>query len=283
LKVMWRWDCRRAKAIPELKSDCIFGAPWAQAANKGLLWGDSHAQHMAPLLEPLAHETNSSVILYRACPAYYDGTIARRWRPEMPKYMPHCVETWAKAVTLLQHHPEINTVILSASWSNAINDIYQKDPSERSIDRGIQLLSEGLNALIDKIAMANRRIIIIGDVPQWPNDPVPCELASAGFWRRTCTEAETSLASDAFKPAQRRVYEVFRRIAAARSDVTAVLPAEALCGPRHCLSELDGEPLYRDKGHIRRNLKPSTKLNLARLIGLEAVFPWTRQRLGEKR
>jgi peptidoglycan/LPS O-acetylase OafA/YrhL len=284
LKVMWRWDCQRAKSLPGLKSICIFGAPWAQAANKGFLWGDSHAQHMAPLLEPLAQDTNFSVILYKGCPAYLDGAIARRWRPDMPKYMPNCVESWSKAVTLLQRHPEINTVILSAAWSHAISAglIYQKDPSERSAARGLELLRESLNALIDKIEMPGRHIVLIGEVPEWPHDPVPCELASAGFLRRTCTEAELLLSSAAFDKVLERVNDVFRGIADARPDVTAVLPAEALCGPRYCLSKLDGEPLYRDGGHIRRNLKWPTKIHLAHLIGLDAVFPSTRQRLGEK-
>ncbi len=273
LDVMWKWDCPKTARLSNIKKDrCIFGAPWDHVANKAFLWGDSHAQHMAPLLEPFVRDGNSSVLLFRECPPFLDGENALIWRPREPKYTSDCAETWLRAVSLLKRHPEINTVILTAAWSSAMKHIYQKDKSERSIARGVELMTESLNALIEEIGRPGRRIFLIGDVPRWSHDPVPCELALAGFPRRPCTLDESSLSSRLMERVQRPVAEALASIAAKHSNVTAILPVQALCQSAHCITKLDGEPLYRDQSHIRRNLPLSANLQLGRLIGLDAVF-----------
>jgi hypothetical protein len=45
-----------------------------------------------------------------------------------------------------------------------------------------------------------------------------------------------------------------------------------MCDETKCLSMLDGEPLYRDTTHLRRNLEQGTLMDLAKLIGVEAIF-----------
>ena len=39
-----------------------------------------------------------------------------------------------------------------------------------------------------------------------------------------------------------------------------------------CLSWLNGEPLYRDKFHFRRNLKPETMEELTQRLSLYQIF-----------
>jgi hypothetical protein len=48
----------------------------------------------------------------------------------------------------------------------------------------------------------------------------------------------------------------------------------ALCGTGKCLVEINGEPIYRDESHIRRNLTEPTKRQLAGLLRLPGMVDW---------
>ena len=45
-----------------------------------------------------------------------------------------------------------------------------------------------------------------------------------------------------------------------------------MCRAENCITVLDGEDLYRDTNHIRRNLRETTYVELARLLGLDALL-----------
>jgi hypothetical protein len=51
-----------------------------------------------------------------------------------------------------------------------------------------------------------------------------------------------------------------------------VIPAERLCRNDTCDVTMDGEFLWRDKGHIRRNLNLQTRRDFAERIGLTAAL-----------
>ncbi|WP_281407834.1 SGNH hydrolase domain-containing protein, partial [Mesorhizobium sp. M2E.F.Ca.ET.209.01.1.1] len=72
LEVMWDWPCPQTVVIPELGSTfCAFGAPWGKARHHAVLWGDSHAEHLAPLFDAAGQHENTAFFLYRACPAAF--------------------------------------------------------------------------------------------------------------------------------------------------------------------------------------------------------------------
>ena len=64
---------------------------------------------------------------------------------------------------------------------------------------------------------------------------------------------------------------VFVELAKTVPNVTAVIPAEKLCRTDTCDVYIDGEFLYRDIGHIRRNLHLQTQKDFAERIGLTAA------------
>ena len=41
-------------------------------------------------------------------------------------------------------------------------------------------------------------------------------------------------------------------------DARFINPSDTLCGGPDCIVTMNGEFLYRDTGHLRRNLKPET-------------------------
>jgi len=49
LTPMWQWDCPQFVTHPDLgnKAHCAVGESWETATTRGVIWGDSHAQHFA--------------------------------------------------------------------------------------------------------------------------------------------------------------------------------------------------------------------------------------------
>ncbi len=61
-------------------------------------------------------------------------------------------------------------------------------------------------------------------------------------------------------------------VARARPNVVTLFPGAALCRTGTCQDTLDGEFLYRDASHIRRNLALLTRRDYADLVGLTALL-----------
>jgi peptidoglycan/LPS O-acetylase OafA/YrhL len=272
LDVMWEWACPVKTKFDELAMPyCIFGAPWESASTKGMLWGDSHAEHMAPIVEAAAKGTSSSFILYRACPAPLGEHVRRVWK-EVPDYVANCISWRTAAIKFLHDRPDVNLVIFSAAWTSLVNLVSQDgtlpgDPDPYS------LIVHGVETLIDEAAMPGRRFIVIADVPQLIVDPVPCATKNLlGLLRQDCAKADGTVSSAQFHDRQGKIYAELSKIAAGRDDVRMVVPGEHLCTGEWCQTYLGGEFLYRDASHIRRNLSDQTKRDYADLIGLTAVL-----------
>ena len=129
LAAMWEWESATWKYFPDLLHGySVFGSPWESSGQKAFLWGDSHADHIAPLLEPVAQRNGASVLLHRQCPAIIDDVDIKYYRPELPSYSRDCGESRARAIAFLQGHPEIDLVILAASWGYLPALLYGNDP-----------------------------------------------------------------------------------------------------------------------------------------------------------
>src|SRR5262249_15359772 len=114
-----------------------------------------------------------------------------------------------------------------------------------------------------------RRIVIIGDVAQWAADPIPCALAKySTVLMRPCHQPERSLHAY-FEKRIRPVNDAFRAIADKHRDVSIILPAATMCRPDGCMTTLGNQFLYRDVGHIRRNLPMTTRKALAEMRGID--------------
>jgi hypothetical protein len=149
--------------------------------------------------------------------------------------------------------------------------VYKSDPALRSPSRGLALLEQGLDDLIDRLHADGRRIVIIGDVAQWAADPIPCALAKySTVLMRPCHQPERSLYAY-FEERIRPVNDAFRAIADKHRDVSIILPAATMCRPDGCMTTLGDQFLYRDVGHIRRNLPMPTRKAFAEMLGIDEI------------
>ncbi len=256
LDTMWDWNCPHAPG--RLNIDCAVGADWKTAAGMGVIWGDSHAEHLLPLFDLAGRKTGISIALFGDCPPiFYDGGL-RRYIPESPEYDSSCAER-ARYIDVLKSSPEIEFVILAARWSAYLSVTYRNEGDARSVPRGLELLKEGLEDFVAEMAPLGRRIILLGEMPQMGFDPIPCViLESIRLWRDQsergrCREMTASIPRQSFLERQSATNEVLRSVAASHPGVLAFFPTDKMCEP-DCITSIGGEFLFRDSNHLRRNL-----------------------------
>lgn len=267
LDVMWGWDCQSAIPSGLNQTYCTFGAPWSTATARALLWGDSHAGHMAPLIEAATQANTTSFLLYTDCPASFGGHVFRVW-PEVPRYVESCKRQRENGIKLLRDDSTIDLVILAASWAPLPKRASQ-DGYFGSDLSGLDLIESGIRDLIAQTSRPGRRFIIVGSVPQIGHDVVPCALTDMlGLLRRPCESGTTNPTLESIKVHTAETDDMILRIAHDLPDVTALIPTDRMCASARCNLYLDNEFLYRDASHIRRNLKLKTRKDLADVMGL---------------
>lgn len=269
---MWEWECPRKAYITELGgSFCTFGAPWEDAEIRGVIWGDSHAEHMAPLVEAAIEGKSVAVLLYPYCPAILDGHI-RRDIGENPDYNSTCADRRTNVVRWLRANPTIRLVVLSAAWVPLETLAYQDGSLPQSLD-GPGLISAGIGKVIRDTEQPGRRFIVVAQVPSIPIQPTSCILAGPlNLLRRDCGDLGQLTAAH-YHGSMAQSTKLVASIAKEHSSNTvSVLPGDALCRNGRCVVSLNRQFLYRDTGHLRRNLSDETKRSYASLIGLAGAI-----------
>lgn len=269
LEAMWDWTCPQTIKFPELPdAACVFGAPWGTAAKRGLIWGDSHSQVMAPILNDIAKRKDVSVVLFRSCPPITDGEFISEHYPNIPLYTDICRTEHKDGARFLADHSDISFLIAASDWFSLPPQIY--GPSSKD---GFELMKRGLLKFVDDFSAPTRQISLIATVPQYLNDPVACAIGKIGpLLRNPCPSYRTTIPRALFEKRQGQEYEVFHEIAATFPSVTVIFSGERMCSEEDCISTLDGQFLYRDKTHLRRNLHPETVSDLANILGIAKVF-----------
>ncbi len=270
LKTMWDWSCPYAPG--PFNVDCAVGADWRTAASRGVIWGDSHAEHLLPLLDLAGRETGRSIALFGDCPPiFHDGGL-KRYIPASPEYDTSCSQR-AHYIDVLKSSPEIEFVMLAARWSAYLSVTYRHQGDPRSVARGLELLREGLEEFVTEIAPLRRRIILLGEMPQMGFDPIPCViLQDIRLWRDQserghCLAMTASIPRSSFLERQSATNEVLRSVAAGHPDVLAVFPTDEMCRP-DCITSIGGEFLFRDSSHLRRNMSVDGVEKLVALLRL---------------
>jgi peptidoglycan/LPS O-acetylase OafA/YrhL len=282
---MWAWQCPQMLDVgllrdPDTSSShetCIIGAPWASANRHALVWGDSNAEAILPLLNLGALRHDTSVAVVDICPAIlHEGVVQRYW-PEQPGYNQYCEASRAAVLRLLDGKVSIDLVILAASWSNLpsvlrLNGRDRSRSSERDDPGGLIAFSEGLNAmrhgfddLLPRISK-NRRVVVFADIPKWENELIGCVLALVALPRRPCASELSIPNYDA-----KRQHDVLRSVAE-QNHVIAYSPEDYLCGADGCRMFINGEFIYRDSEHFRRDLAPATLEQLSDLMQIDKLF-----------
>jgi peptidoglycan/LPS O-acetylase OafA/YrhL len=268
LAIMWDWPCRELTLDEVGWKGCTFGANWVEAKRRTLVWGDSNADHLSPLLSQIVPR-DTSVLVLSPCPTFVGDTI----HTDVPKLDGICRTTRYGIIDLLRNDHSIDTVVLSSAWTRRMLHSFVDAPPP-DLEQGSKLLYVGLLETLRAIVAPYRRVVIVADIPEFSSDtPVLCATHSRMIWRKGCNGGDAGLTTVEYLEQRRFTNRALAKAASQLPGTTIIFPGEAMCPSGGiCLTQLEGEFLYRDASHFRRNLSPGTNLALARLIGLERIW-----------
>jgi peptidoglycan/LPS O-acetylase OafA/YrhL len=266
LEVMWEWPCKETPIEGIDGSYCVFGAPWQTAKRKTMMWGDSHAQHFAPIFDAINADPERSYLVFAGCPPALGDELFLDL-PDARSYSDRCKRYHSNGVKLLTEDTSITQVIFTSNWFELPWRI-QGHPQD-----GLEAMRGALTKLIRATSAPGRRFLLIGMVPHLPAEIVECAIRdSSKLLRRPCVSDVGSSGALAIKQLSAPTDAMLTEVANALPNVAAIFPTERLCRNDGCELSLDGEFLYRDMGHIRRNLRLQTKKDFADKIGLTAAL-----------
>lgn len=249
LDVMWEWRCP-----PGGNSYCLGGAlPWNDAKARAIVWGDSNADHFFPILDAAARSANVALARVGGCSPAIRLDMAHdlngiAWTRKCDGYRQEAMQEANRAGASL--------VILASAWQSAAKNLVPGSDFEAS-----------LRQTVKEFSGPRRRVVIIAEIPKWNVSPVRCVVAAElGLFRTCWFDPHKLRLADYFDQHQRATQEALARVCAA-AGCEIVFPVVGLCQNGECVTSLNGEYLYRDGGHLRRNLKPRTLDALATRLG----------------
>jgi peptidoglycan/LPS O-acetylase OafA/YrhL len=266
-EVMWEWDCPNPRTIEGLSDSpehkfCTFGAPWATAKHHGFLWGDSHAQHYAPLIDIVARDFDISFVLYTGrCYPMGDNEIG--FDRGNAKELSRCRDA---AFSWLADRPG-TWVVLAAIWAGLPAVRYDGEKIESTPEARLDVLERAIENTIRTIDASQHPILLLDQFPQVLEADVLCaQRLLSNLLIRPC-HTGTTLDATAERAYHKPSHDALKMIAS-RNLVGLVDPLDRLCTQDICPTFVNGEFIYRDNNHIRRNLSQETKRKIAESIGL---------------
>ncbi len=218
-----------------------------------VIWGDSHADHFATMIEKAA-ATYQLAVLPRTmggCPPLLDAQIVRsgRTREECAQFNSAVLDEIGKAART----GELAGVVLSGRWSNylgqpelagdAPDDLVARLGQKPFASAAPQALSHGLKTTIAALTQRGVRVLVIAPVPEQQFD-IPYCLARKSV--EFCSVARDTANSHRTVA----LHIVTEAVQTAAPGVRLWDPEPALCTDGHCWSERDGIVIYRDNDHL---------------------------------
>lgn len=221
--------CEIPSAFRELPTadDCRRGAP--HPSTTILLWGDSHARHLEPVMTAGALAADYAV-LYR---------IRSGCRPRLSPRNPKSGATSFRIVDCLAFS---NAVLdsLPAAQADGVHGVVIAARWEARPHHW----KEDLTEIVARLRLRGLRVLLLGDVPQYPFD-VPACVARRGWTACDLDRARV----DAGRADDVRF---LTSLAASDPDVAFWDPIDTMCSPTVCSPVRQGAVLYSDGGHLSR-------------------------------
>ncbi len=215
------------------------------------LWGDSHADAMAPALGRLAASFGKHLtqFTYQSCPPV--AGLARLYGEAGNV----CTQYNDNVLRYIVGSKTIDTVVLLARWTVYL-DGFTRDlgPAERSRSDSVLLsrsereamLSTRLQSTVQRLLAAGKKVLLTYPIPE-TGYFIPSTLARVVMGGGS----PASFARPAGNFAERNAF-VLRTFDAlpAHTRLVRVYPHRSLCDARRCRVYQDGAPLYHDDDHL---------------------------------
>jgi hypothetical protein len=213
-----------------------------------IVWGDSHANALMPVLATLANEEGVSGIFTGASGCVPLLGVRRIDRRD------GCARL-ADSVTVLAGRSRLRDVILVAYWSVYTDGweiappppaplLASRVPGDRTPPRAV--FTRALRQTVEALRAAGARVWIVEQAPSQPRD-VPTWLARVVI--RGGDVSQLGRPVSEHRARQRWLAQTFAGMADGRG-VLRLDPATVLCPADRCLASLEGRSLYADYNHL---------------------------------
>lgn len=277
LRAMSTWNCDLlpSKVGTRPRDFCILGDPWGDTLVHGLLWGDSHAQHLAPIVDAALKGSGQSYLLWTdRCPPFLDDETVKRWYPSEPSFSADCAYARYRLGTWLAGHSDVDRIVMAGAWSGFALQLYTGDDLSTVGDdkAGFSLMRAGLLAMMSSFAEIGRRVAVIGEIPRPGFDVPACALRNGGgLLREPCARRMDILPVPSAQSGVGLANAMLESVAV-ETGVPLLIPARTFCSSAGCPLQLNGEVLYRDGNHLRLDLQPATRKMIADRLGLRSFL-----------
>jgi peptidoglycan/LPS O-acetylase OafA/YrhL len=270
---MARLSCVQRIRIQGLRKVCVVGAPLGSGTGIAVLWGDSHAFHLGSLLDLSAKKYGLSMIVWRGCPPFVDDVMLRqRERGVRENFTSKCGKTRKQILSYIRANPEVKLIIISNAWPTYPGQVYSPDSSSQEMSKqdSLRLIEKGFSTTMTEIKQLHRPVLLMGDVPR-ANFSVPnCVMQAAlKLWRKPCGEDMNFLDREEVFKLHRPTESILANLASDEYHVYYVDVQKLLCGPQGCPLTINGETIYADGNHLRRDLTLDTRRKLVSLLRLD--------------
>jgi len=204
------------------------------------LWGDSFAMHLAPVL--LSSETRrefAQLTLSQCGPLYglaAQGTL-RPWQD--------CIDHNEQVVQWILSNPKIDLIILSSPFDHLSRPIFSTGGvSITEPDKKLEAVLSSFRRLEEIARAAGKRVVVVSPPPRTGADLGMCVLRSRlmGLDESVC-DFQRSI-HDAHSASSVELLSAIDEV------VPVIWLDDLICTVDQCPSTIDGQPLYRDTGHI---------------------------------
>jgi len=255
---------------------CVIGAPWGSGAVLAILWGDSHAAHLTPLLDLAAKRQGLTVLFWKGCaPSIDDRTLRRKKQAVQGDYSSKCGKGRKTILDFVRANPSVRLVIIANAWPSYPKTVHDADGSPKDMDdaTALRAIEKGLGETIAEIQPQNHTVLLVGDVPRPRFDVPDCVVqATLHLWRKPCNRDTNFLDRDATFEFHRPTESILANLASKQDHVYYLNLLRSMCGPKGCPLRINSEVLYADESHLRRNLSPNAKESLASLLRLDEAL-----------
>lgn len=216
---------------------CTGGTPHPDGGYQVLLWGDSHADHLAAGFDRLGREQG---FVFRQASVSGCDTLAILDPDDRRKA---CADFHRKALSEAARQPDLRAIVISSRWSKSLPG---RAANLKSEPAAIRQMHDKLTQMVQRIrtqAGPRPAIILIGSTPEFDFWPATClaRAAKSGLGRAQCTRAVA---------ADREWGPKADRVLTGTAGVTVILPRRSFCAGDRCQTVAGDIMLYRDDDHL---------------------------------
>jgi peptidoglycan/LPS O-acetylase OafA/YrhL len=275
LDKMWEWECPNLHRFPSLRREyCTFGGDWEASERKILVWGDSHAEQIGPLMRLVAENYNLSVLVIdRSCRPITDGKDVLLRHRQAKKATKGCLEMKRKVYDIIKQDKNIKLVMLVGAWRFSLSQVYSSNVKSPNNKQALSLFYEGLSNTVQELSYLGVDTLLMGDIPHLDKTRIECGNKHNLLRKHqlNCSPLSREYVDDLHSSTE----NILEKVASEHSSVYSHNIINEHCTEEGCAIHVNGSFMYKDTNHIRRNFSKSNQQALVDQFGLSKAIEWS--------